>query len=668
MRNWAIAGLLATLAPAATAATLQQEFDAAQATLDRGDAGKARVLFEGLLRRMPKAAADPKNYTAAVIRAGLGQARMLIGDTRGALAAFEGALPGLRDTTPGDRQTLASVHQYIGRIYELQVDYPKAREALQRSLALQAFAPGDQATLVTQLTLARVSIFDDPGLALRTLDAALPGLEDQLAGTKPSPKRDLLGDVYALRGRVHLNRGEFAEARDWFDRGLRLAGGLGKRISVADTRIRSDLAIVHHLLGAEDKVRRYLAFTGAGRGDADIGQGADMPLPACGALTGIQPTDVAIVEFAILADGRVSGVMPIYATRPATAAEFARAVAGWSWQPETAAKLDPFWRASIRLELRCSNAGAGPRLRDGLRPTLDEWLKSKSIEYDLELTDAEALPALRSELRARVARHGEQSIQTLPILVRLASITTTDVEARVGYLEQASQIARAAGAPPEVQVVLDVSIALGSATGERTQRAWERRARDSAAALLARMTAAGQGGTLASAYVRMEMAALYNSDSRRTADALYRQVIALPASVLSEANPLRQAALLQLASSATLQRRPDEATQLVAATGLSPNQCALADVRPARVGGTITTSDFPNEALSWGFNGWVKVSYDIDVRGIPVNPRAVMAYPPFVFSNATERNIQKLRYQPFPQAAGPIGCADRLQSFRYSIP
>ena len=667
MKLIALAGLLLLASPAG-AQTLQQEFDAAQLLLDKGDARGAAAAFRGVLRRMPNAAADPKNRTVAIIRSGLGQALLLMGDTRGAMTAFEQALPALPDQTVDDRQAKASVLQYVGRIHELNIDYPKARESLQRSLAMNAFAAEHKTTLITQLTLARVALFDDPALALRTLGEAMPGLKDELGGGAKGQKRDILGEAYALQGRIHLNRGELREAREWYFRALSLAGGLTRKLSVADTRIRSDLAIVHHLLGEAEEVPRFLAYTGAGRGEAeDIGYGADTPLPACGPMTGIRPDDMAIIEFGIGSDGRVVGVQPIYATRRDVAAEFARAVSGWSWQPEVAVKLDPFWRAAVRIELRCSNAGATPGLQAALQPRIWDWLKSRGGGVKRAPADAEALPILRRELASRLAAHGENSVEVLGLLMELSQNALIAPKERLGYLQRASAIAATVGAPPSVQVYIDVEVAKW-AVAQVTPDGWASRARPALMALIEKLDAAGPASAMAAAFVRMELAETFEASGHSSADAIYRQVIGQPENVLPAGHPFRQAALLRLASSAAAQRRGAEATALAQSTGLTPEQCALVDVRPLRTGGRISSGDFPNEALRWGFNGFIEVSYDINVDGRPINPRTVMAYPPFIFSEATEKAIRKLRFQPFANVGNKVGCADRLQRVRYSTP
>lgn len=82
--------------------------------------------------------------------------------------------------------------------------------------------------------------------------------------------------------------------------------------------------------------------------------GVDIKPPACGGPEGLQPEDVAVIEFSIRDDGSIGLVAPIYSSRKGSAAlQFARAVKGWSWPPERVKEIDPFFRALTRLEMRC---------------------------------------------------------------------------------------------------------------------------------------------------------------------------------------------------------------------------------------------------------------------------------------------------------------------------
>ena len=322
------AGLMVCVSSNAVAASLQEEFNAAQTAVEKGDFPKAVAGFEKVLAQLPD---DPKNRTVAVIRSRLGSARLALFDYEGAIEVLEQALPGLSDASSGDdrQNTLYD----LGKAREALLDYDAARQAFTTLVseleANNTAKPKDLA--LYRIALARVSLFDDPDFARRQLDLALPVVESAL-----DEKNDVRAEVYTLRGRAELMAGKLPDANSWFEKALAAAGGLGTKVTLSDVRIRGDLALAAQLVGNDYKVRKYLAYTGAGRmGQKNPLNGSDMPLPACGDATGLKPDDAAVIEFAIGDDGQVVFVQPIYATRTGPMAlEFARAVARWSWMPE----------------------------------------------------------------------------------------------------------------------------------------------------------------------------------------------------------------------------------------------------------------------------------------------------------------------------------------------
>ena len=279
---------LMMLAAPAAGRSLQEDFNAAQAAYDASDMVTAAQRFEALLKRMPERSQAPTNKTAAVIRLRLGLARLAIGDTERALQAIQASLPGLPSGTAEEKEDIALVHRDLGRAHELLGDYASARASYQRAIALSTAAPGTPQALSMQVALARASLFDQPDLARRTLDAVLPAAERSLLAGERKTDRDVLGDIYALRGRVELNAGQHQAAKEWFEKALKTAGGLSEKVTVSDVRIRSDLAIVNSLLGKHEEVRRYLLYTGAGgwRATSAMALPCLFPLAARGAAFG----------------------------------------------------------------------------------------------------------------------------------------------------------------------------------------------------------------------------------------------------------------------------------------------------------------------------------------------------------------------------------------------
>ncbi len=665
MRSGLIAAALAVAAPAA-GQTLQATFDAAQAALAKGNMAAAAPLFEKVLAGMRKAASDPTNRNAALIRAQLAMALAGLARNDEAIDQYQRALPGLARPTPDDHRERAIVLDGLGRLQELSFDYDGARDRYREALALNAFGPSDPATIAIQLKLGRVTTFSDPAAARATIDAAIPAVQVIFAADK-----DRLGDVYSMRGRIDLNDGKPALARQWFQRALTTAGGLTTSVSLADIRIRGDLALAAYQMGDKDAARRFLAYTGAGHVESKApGIGADMQPPACGE-DGVQPADLAVVEFSVLPDGTTSGIMPIYVSRRGTELAFARAVAGWSWEPEAVKNLSVFWRRSMRLEIRCLAQSTPPSLTASLRRALLAWAPRAGVEPDgsAERSDAAELPALLAELKSRESA-GPPPV-TAATLYRLATNAAVTYADAASYIRRAAAIADAANAPADVRALFglaetELAEKRSRVGSRRWQLAW---ANGPLAALAAKLEAEGPGSAHALAAVQVSRAAIYEQFKETSvAETYYQQAVALPNTLLPAGDDVRQFALLRLATRAASSRRFEEAMSYFTATGLTAAQCALVDVQPIKTGGALTDKDFPEEALRWGFGGWTETAYDIDSAGHVVNARTVLAYPPLIFGPTTEKAIARFRFEPLYRGGAAVGCNGRRQTVRFTIP
>ena len=62
--------------------------------------------------------------------------------------------------------------------------------------------------------------------------------------------------------------------------------------------------------------------------------------------------------------------------------------------------------------------------------------------------------------------------------------------------------------------------------------------------------------------------------------------------------------------------------------------------------------------MRWNLDGLVRVGYDVDTAGKPVNIRTIPPVPPFVFDRGTERAAAGFRCRPIFRD-GP-GIAGRL--------
>jgi outer membrane biosynthesis protein TonB len=78
--------------------------------------------------------------------------------------------------------------------------------------------------------------------------------------------------------------------------------------------------------------------------------------------------------------------------------------------------------------------------------------------------------------------------------------------------------------------------------------------------------------------------------------------------------------------------------------------------------------DFPMEAMRWGFEGWVRVEYDIQPDGKTANQRAVIAYPPLVFRDAAVGILKDARFAQSYRPEGGPGCGGAQQNINFRIP
>ena len=134
---------------------------------------------------------------------------------------------------------------------------------------------------------------------------------------------------------------------------------------------------------------------------------------------------------------------------------------------------------------------------------------------------------------------------------------------------------------------------------------------------------------------------------------------------LAANDPMRVGALIRMAS--LQQQAGDTATARATfdRSGLAASQCAILDAPPRflSAGGT-----FPDEAMAWGFEGWTRTQFDVGADGRVLNQRAVLSYPPFVFTKARVQTIAGARYSKTFRPDGGVGCGGLSHSVRFKLP
>jgi outer membrane biosynthesis protein TonB len=624
----------------------QEIYNGAQAAFDKQDWNAAIAGFERIVPPPPRRLSQSQ----AVIASRLGYALLQKGrfeEARGSAERAIAALPAA--AADGLTDALLIAGQSAHRLLDYDVAAADLRRA--KALAIQTNDPDARTFAIAELALTLI-----------TVDPAAAGAELDTLFADPAAMVRIKGDQLAiyqdLRARAAMNAGDFRTAQKWADRAVGKADWLTEKVTMTDIVARTDAAIVYGLLHDDENTRRFMAFTGAGHlKDINWVPKYDGELPVCSRETGINPQDTVIVWFAIAADGHVYGVEPIYASHAGTLGEtFARTVSSWNWNPDLIAKVDPFWRNALVIQLRCQSRPAPEGLDKPFRVAFGDWLESKGVsdrfgdhasyvgadDPRLTATDLTAVPALLG----RLAQSGDKPFDTAPI----------------HRLLDANQAPAAAYA-----VLLDAE-ARHSLTKSAPQTTWRRaQARALGAGIVA--LDAKFAGDPAIAWLRLEQAlALEGAGAFADAAPLLRKVEATPEAVLPATAPIRRVALLHEAIVARRLKQASDGDAKLAAAGVTADQCSLFDTRPLRSGGDLGSGDFPIAAMRWGFEGVVREAFDIDDNGHLKNVRTVFAYPPFIFAPTTETAIKALRYEP-PRIGGKaVGCTSQMQSVRFTLP
>ena len=638
-----IATLLATTAVLAQqpAHTVQQDFEAA-AALDAGkDPAAALAAWQALDART---VANKRSH--AIVQVRKSNALMRLDRQDEAIDAARAGLAALPVADQTLREDRYSAFMTIARVAESTLDYAGAAEAYRQADALAEEA-GQK--LATELGLVRVETFTDPAAA--AADAAR--IDTLLASVKTD--KVVLGEVAMRKAVLAMNRGDVPAARKLSAAAVDDFGGLGNQVDLRDVSARSTAAIAALLGGNKDDARRFMAMTGAGRVGGDgFTRGAQMRVPDCGGDEGLKPDDFAVVEFSIANDGSVRDVAPIYAQGGGEVAlEFARAAKDWSWTPEQVSKLPVFYRYNARVEMRCSVGFERPSVDRLERAEAAAWLKEGGVTLPEERqgADAASVAAQRRDLASAEAAD-PQSLATFAALYQLAGNSVVGREETNAFAVRAAAIAKARNAPPIVKLAMTI-LALRSEHADDS-RGEVRRA---LAPLLTDPTYSGD--PMARAAARIAYAGTEKSDSARIA--VLKQVA--DDQGLSKNDPLKVYALIRIAS---LEQQAGDTAAARAAfekSGLAANQCAIIDAPPKLVsaGGT-----FPQEARQWGFEGWTVAQFDVTADGKVVGERAILSYPPFVFTKAGTDTVAGSRYSKTYRPDGGLGCGARTQGVRFN--
>lgn len=634
-------------AGAATAGsmTLQQQFNAADRAAADGRCEEAVTAFEALEARP---AVSSNANVLATVRARKAECLVKLWRLDEAAAASNHALAVLSADTSTSRADVADAHLQLGRVDYLRFEYDAAVPELEAASALMS---GSE-RIEPLMWLARATMFaaDERAITYADQALALAAADARWAAALPG--------LHSLHARALLNHGQQSAAYAELHKVLDQKGGLTTKVALDDLVIRADLALAALLNGDEDKAREYLAYTGAGRFkqkqlDHPISNG----LPTCGGSAEIKPDDFAVVEFDIEDDGAVRHVSPVYASRTGPmAAQFARSVAAWSWDPADAQAIPRLFRLVTRVEVRCTAGPAHPDELDGLHAELTAWVKQRGLTpFSGDTRRASAVDLARSELARK--QSVQPALDQVPVLLALASSPVTTNAESLQWFKQARDLIAAAGAPIGALTYIDI-------VSYRLVRPSDpARYRDYLRTLLASPAVAADARTAGT--LRLLIAEpVYKLPPPADAKQLLETTIADPA--LPDPDPVKIASLLRLATQQATEKNFTAAEATYRKTGLSSQQCSMFDVKPAMRSNGATYLSFPDEAQRWGFSGWVMMELDIQANGKTANQRALIVYPPIVFADAAVRIAKDARYEMSYRPEGGLGCGGKQMYVNFS--
>lgn len=661
-----VAGLLVA-SPSIAENSIQQDFESAQAALDGENMPVARRRFEALLKRMPTGS---KSRSTAVVKARLASTLIAGGEQEAAIPLLDDSIATFVKPTPEDKAERIAALYDRARATEAIGLFARAAADYQEVISLEAPEKGSAKDVQLRSSLARSLIWTDAPEARKLLDGLLAEPGPVLGASK-----DSLALIYSLRARVELNHGKPEAALPFLQKAASEAGGTRSlRLNLTDARVRSDLAITYHLMKRFQKQQELVAYSGGGTAESrEMANPASMELPSCGPASGLAPEDVAVVEFAVAEDGRAHAVTPIYVRRgdgrdlngkDGVEAQFVQAARSWTWRPDKLSELKPFWRLMQRVELRCSNS----------RPTHDMSRASLYSEWKEEVArlgvqpqpslpenDASALPIIRSEIARRSKTEGHSKELAL-MLLALASNDSAMPKERIDAFGRAGSLLQGAGVPQGAIVPIRV---------DALQLAYRQTSMTSSGLIsglqqMLDVEARDRPDARSTNYLRLVIARqLQDNRKPDQASALLNRIVATPIDLLGRVDPIRTEALLRQSNIAAARNDMSTAAQAFDATGLSPEQCALVDVKPVSTNNMVAQTEFPREAMMWRTDGRTRVEYDIATDGTTANVRILMASPPFVFGDATAKAATRFRYSPVFRPGNELGCQGQVHNFQF---
>ncbi len=626
--------------------SLQQLFNTASQAEQTGDCARALPIFNSLVGD-PRI--KPGSLAAGAIAVRRGHCLIGAGKFDEGEASLLAGLPIMHAAGPEFTQDVAMGERELGDSAFLRNDHDVALVHYQALLAVSS----DNERVLPLLRLAMLTAFDGGTQPLGYAEEAL-----RIASAAAKPDKKTLANIHDVHGRILLNQGQIKLAYAELEHALDLAGGLTfNRVSHGDVELRGDLAQAALLTGHPDEARTYLSYTGAGRiAESPFATAVSMEAPECGAESGLKPEDSAIVEFSIADDGGVTGAQTIYSRGNfSVATAFSKSVDSWFWRPEDIAKLPPFFRVLTRVEMRCSNRGGNvPSVETPLARRFFEWASRQLPQWHGPFPPEGAnLPALKALGDAAATRRDTNVAAAA--LGAWALLNPRDGAAELATFDEALALGRQAAVPPEAINALRVLRMPRQLRVDHLKSGHGDTSLSDRAGFRAVAEEPGLASDpLASDTLLMLALPRHPASTDRASLVMLARRVADDGR-LPEHFPLRQAAMLWLANQSAEAGKLDEAQAFFQRTGLNEQQCALIGPEPAMRQSGVSGADYPMDALRMGFEGWVRLEFNINANGTTAGTRPLIAYPPFVFADAATGMARSMRCHATYRPAGGGG-------------
>lgn len=405
-----------------------------------------------------------------------------------------------------------------------------------------------------------------------------------------------------------------------------------------------------------------VAQRGIGEHPSTIGTALWGMLPACDGT--VTPDDFVTVVLHSDHEGHTVHASPVDASRPAVVARFLGDL-----DAQRAAPYQQIDNGALAATLRCTTARATRDLAGNPAEVEAGAWAARTGVFPLfaarEITD-EAWNAAGVALDEMVARHGANSLLTLPALDRLAAI----------------MMARSAGDPVRTAAAMEMAdraIALRAtsalappASRQPPRIDWKAMAAATSPEAGRKLVSETLRAWLATADLRFAALALAELNDEvftpTEVDAVLTRLAARARAELPAGDPLRRLLVVRAMRQAGAVGSSERARALARELGLPGDLCELRDTAPVLTDPGVTDDDYPLDARTAAVEGRVLVEAGLDAAGRMIAPRIVVSTANALFDTATLASVARAKSTPAQQGGRAVACRGRYHPVRWQLP